>query len=169
MELKLYELTGNFLKAQEMLLDDEFDKEALENTLESIEMEIELKADGYAKMIKNLKCVQAGIKGQKDAIKEEINRLDSKEKAIENKIKYLNKELGNSMKVTGKERIKTDLFSFFFRKNQSTNILDEKMALESDFVKIEKKIDKAALLKAMKDGQNFDFAEIKESESLVIK
>lgn len=101
--------------------------------------------------------------------KMKLTGLIKNKKTIENKIKYLKESLGNAMKLTGKEKIKTDLFSFYFRKNQSTNIFDEKMALESDFVKIEKKVDKTALLKAMKAGQSFDFAEIKESESLIIR
>ena len=169
----LYELTDDFLKAQEMLLDEEFDKEAVKNTLESIEIEIEIKADNYAKVIKNLKVIQAGIKGQKDALKnamkDEIDKFDIKEKNLENKIKYLKEKLSQAMKDTNKEKIKTELFSFYFKKNQSANIIDEKMALESEFVRVKKEIDKDNLLKAMKSGETFDFAEIKESESLIIR
>lgn len=165
----LYELSGEFLQVQEMLENDEFDQEAVKNTLDCIDFEIDLKAENYAKIIKNLEVVKAGIKGKKDAIEEELERLDCKEKNIENKIKYLKECLGQAMKATGKEKIKTDLFSFYFKKNQAVRIVDEKIALESNFVRIKKEIDRKELLKAMKEGQNFDFAEIKESESLIIR
>lgn len=164
-----YELTGDFLKVQEMLENDEFDKETLENTLGCIDYEIEVKAENYAKVIKNLEVVKAGVKGQKDALNDEIERLGRKEKAIDNKVKYMKENLGQAMKITGKEKIKTDLFSFYFRKNQSANVIDEAKALKSEYVKTNVAIDKASLLEAMKNGKKFDFADIKESESLIIR
>lgn len=169
----LYELTGDFLKVQEMLENDEFDRETLENTLGCIDYEIEIKAENYAKVIKNLETARASIKGQKDALKnalnDEIERLDHKEKTFENKIKYLKENLGQAMKITGKEKIKTDLFSFYFRKNQSVSVIDEKKALKSEYVKTKVTLDKAALLEAMKNGEKFDFANIRESETLIIR
>lgn len=169
----LYELTGDFLKVQEMLENEEFDKETLKNTLECIDFEIELKSDGYGKVIKNLETQKKAVEGQRKALKtaldDEIIRLKDKEQALDNRIKYLKENLGQAMKTTGKEKIKTDLFSFYFKKTPSVNIIDEKKALESDFVRVKKEVDKSNLLKAMKEGKTFDFVEIKESESLVIK
>ena len=169
----LYELTGDFLKVQGMLENDEFDRETLINTLEGIDYAIDIKAENYGKVIKNLGVLKAGIKGQREALKnalnEEIERLSEKEKAVDNKIKYMKENLGQAMRVTGKEKIKTELFSFYFKKNQAVNITDEKEALNSDYVRVKKEIDRTKLLAAMKNGEKFDFVDIKESESLIIR
>ena len=169
----LYELTGDFLNIQNMLEEEEFDKEALLNTLEGIDYAINIKAENYGKVIKNLEAVKAGIKGQRDALKnalsDEIDRLSDKEKTIDNKIKYMKENLGQTMRVMGKEKIKTELFSFYFKRNQAVNIINEAEALNSGYVRVKKEIDKAKLLEDMKKGKKFDFADIKKSESLIIK
>ena len=169
----LYELTGDFLNIQNMLEEEEFDKEALLNTLEGIDYAIDIKAENYGKVIKNLEAVKAGIKGQRDALKnalsDEINRLSDKEKTIDNKIKYMKENLGQAMRATGKEKIKTELFSFYFKRNQAVNIINEAEALNSGYVRVKKEIDKVKLLEDMKKGGKFDFADIKESESLIIR
>ena len=169
----LYELTGDFLNIQNMLEEEEFDKEALLNTLEGIDYAIDIKAENYGKVIKNLEAVKAGIKGQRDALKnalsDEINRLSDKEKTIDNKIKYMKENLGQAMRATGKEKIKTELFSFYFKRNQAVNIINEAEALNSGYVRVKKEIDKVKLLEDMKKGGKFDFANIKESESLIIR
>ena len=169
----LYELTGDFLNIQNMLEEEEFDKEALLNTLEGIDYAIDIKAENYGKVIKNLEAVKAGIKGQRDALKnalsDEINRLSDKEKTIDNKIKYMKENLGQAMRATGKEKIKTEFFSFYFKRNQAVNIINEAEALNSGYVRVKKEIDKVKLLEDMKKGGKFDFADIKESESLIIR
>ena len=64
----LYELTGDFLTAQEMLFDDEVDTETMLNTLDCINCMIEEKADNYAKIIQF-------AEGQIYLIKNEIESL----------------------------------------------------------------------------------------------
>ena len=61
---KLYELTGEFLELMDMIDDPEVDQEMLQDTLEGIDYEIELKADGYAKIIRNLESDVEGIKNE---------------------------------------------------------------------------------------------------------
>ena len=73
------------------------------------------------------------------------------------------------MRATGKEKIKTELFSFYFKRNQAVNIINEAEALNSGYVRVKKEIDKVKLLEDMKKGGKFDFANIKESESLIIR
>lgn len=77
---KLYELTGAFLEVLSMLEDEECDEQCIMDTLESIEYEIEDKADGYAKMIKSLESDIAGMS-------KEIERLDSRKTTYNNRIK----------------------------------------------------------------------------------
>lgn len=106
----LYELTTDFLKVQDMIYDDNYSAEAIQTTLECIDYEIEQKADNYAKLIKN---INVDIEG----LKKEIERLQSKKQALENKQKFLKDNLKMSMITLGKNKIKTNLFSFSIHKS----------------------------------------------------
>lgn len=106
----LYELTGAFLELMNMLEDEESDEQTVLDTLEGIDFEIEQKADGYAKIIKSLEHkIQGMIK--------EIDRLSFRKKVFENNVKRLKTNLEMCMKLTGKRKFTTDLFSFNIQKN----------------------------------------------------
>ncbi len=45
--MNLYELTGQFLQLQQMLEDPETEADVIKDTMEAVEGEIEVKADGY--------------------------------------------------------------------------------------------------------------------------
>ena len=64
----LYELTGQFLELMDMLQDEECDEQCIMDTLESIEFEIEDKADGYAKIIKSLESNVEGLSKEADRL-----------------------------------------------------------------------------------------------------
>lgn len=106
----LYELTDSFLELMNMLEDEDCDEQCIIDTLESIEYEIEDKADGYAKIIKSL---ESNIEG----LSKEINRLSSRKNTYENRIKWLKENLEMCMRITGKKKFTTDLFSFNIQKN----------------------------------------------------
>ena len=106
----LYELTGDFLTLMDMLEDEECDKRCIMDTLESVEYEIEEKADGYAKIIKSL---ESDIEG----LSKESDRLTARKKTYENRIKWLKQNLEMCMRATGKKKFTTDLFSFGIQKN----------------------------------------------------
>lgn len=104
--MNLYELTKTYQDLQEMVENGE----DLEDTLNLISDAIEVKADGYARVIRNME-------GNIEAIKTEQARLQEKKKALENGIERLKKNLYDAMKATGKEKFKTDLFRFSIARN----------------------------------------------------
>lgn len=106
----LYELTGEFLQLMDMLEDEECDERCIMDTLESVEYEIEDKADGYAKIIKSLES-------NVDGLSKEADRLIARKKTYENRIKWLKQNLEMCMRATGKRKFTTDLFSFGIQKN----------------------------------------------------
>lgn len=106
----LYELTGAFLELMGMLQDEDCDETCIMDTLESIEFEIEDKADGYAKIIKSL---ESNVEG----LSKEVDRLTARKKTYENRIKWLKQNLEMCMRETGKRKFTTDLFSFGIQKN----------------------------------------------------
>ena len=106
----LYELTEQYSAVQDMLYDGETDIQVIFDTLESIEGEIEDKADNYAKLIKSLKA-------DADAIGAEKERLAQRQAALENRVKRLKEHLQENLQFIGKTKFKTALFSFSIQSN----------------------------------------------------
>lgn len=159
--MNLYELTDSYLKVLELIENGE---EGLEDTLESLNDTIELKADGYARIIRNLEA-------NTTALKTEIDRLTDRKKSIENNIDRLKENLKNAMIETGKEKIKTDLFNISVANNPpAVHVIDEKKIPE-EFYKVEiiKKLDKATIKDLLKAGQIVEGAELTVGKGLRIK
>lgn len=108
--MKLYELTEQWDAVFNMMEDGETDEQVIFDTLESIEGEIEDKADNYAKMIRTL---QASV----DVLKAEEERMYQRRKSTENHIQRLKDNLQANLEFIGKTKFKTDLFSFSVAKN----------------------------------------------------
>ena len=112
----LYELTSDWLELLNML-EEGADEDVINDTLEGIDYEIEVKADGYAKLIRQLESDAAGLKT-------EIQRMTDRKKTLENNIKRLKDNLQKVMEITGKEKFKTDLFSFGIQNNPPSFRMD---------------------------------------------
>ena len=57
----LYELTEQYAAVRDMLFDEDVDEQVINDTLESIEGAIEMKADNYAKIIRETTATAAVI------------------------------------------------------------------------------------------------------------
>lgn len=144
----LYELTGQFLEIQSILESGEYDDQIVKDTLESLEFEIEEKADNYAKIIRN-------FESQIDAIKAEEKRLKDRRGTFEKSVKQLKENLQAAMIETGKRKFKTDLFSFNIAKNGGALpvVVDvETWALPDELVKIEEKPNLKAIETLLKEN-----------------
>ena len=108
--MKLYELTEQYDGVMNLLYDGETDEQTILDTLESIEGEIEDKADNYAKIIKNML-------GEVEAVKREKDRLQARQQALENRAKWLKDTLQANLEFIGKTKFKTELFSFSVSSN----------------------------------------------------
>lgn len=161
--MTLYEITGDILKLLTYAEDPDVDDQAFQDTMESLTLELEEKADGYAKAIRTLQ-------GEVEAIKAEVDRLNSRKEAIENHIKAMKGNLEQSMIVTGKEKFKTDLFSFNIQNNAPSVVLDvDEDKVPEQFIVITKKVDKKGIGQALKNGDQIDFAHFEQSRSLRIR
>lgn len=159
----LYELTETYQELLSMALDPETDLEALADTMEAVDGEIEVKADGYAKVMKELKAIA-------DARKAEAKRLLDGAKSVEANIDRMKSALESAMRLTGKTKFKTALFSFGIQKNiPSVSILDESKIPEQFLIPQSPKIDKRAIMAALKDGEHYEWAEVVQTESLRIR
>src|SRR5699024_6816004 len=104
--MNLYDLTSNWQHVYEMDLDED----TWLDTLNSIDEEIDIKANNIGFLIQNL---TADVEGYK----REEKRLADKRRVAENKIKSLKSYLQDNMERLDRKKVKTDLFSFNIQRN----------------------------------------------------
>lgn len=158
----LFDLTGEYLELLEMAQDPDIDPQALIDTMEGIDGEIEFKAEGYAKIIKEMESYA-------DACANVIKVLQDKKRKYENNIDRMKKSLENSMRVTGKTKFKTALFSFCIQKNPASLVIDNEDLIPPEYLMIKQEVNKSALKDAIKAGETFEYAHLEQTESLRIR
>lgn len=151
----LYEITGDYLRLLEMLEEEEsLDPQVFKDTLEGIEGEFEIKADNYARIIKELRA-------ESDKYAAEIGRMQKRMETLANNEKRLKQHLYESMKATGKTKFKTDLFSFNIQRNGGTQPMEvDELCVTRAYMKMVP--DNAKIRKALEDGKELKFAVLKE-------
>ena len=164
----LYELTSDYLKVLEMADDPEVDEEVFQDTLESIGGLIEVKAESYARVIKELERKQSIIHADAESFKAEYDRKIDREKKIGNRIDRIKRHLSNSMIVTGKTKFDTDNFKFYIKKTQST-IIDDEEAVPDEFCKFTRKPVLTDIKTAINEGKEVAGAHLETKEGVVIR
>lgn len=146
----LYVLTENLLLLQELLENPIEGEEVLAETIEAIEGEYEWKIENYCKVIKNLEA-------SAEACKAEADRLTKKRKTIEGNIDRLKNAMYSSMKLTGKTKVKGDLFTVAIQKNggKLPVIVDVEVSeLPDSLVKVVESPDLEAIYKLLEKGES---------------
>lgn len=157
--MNLYELTTAYKEIQTMIEDG---ADGLEEGLQALDDAIESKADGYARVMKN-------IEGQIAVIKEEEKRLRDRRASLANSVKRLKETLQDSMLYNNKRRIKTDLFSFNIQKNPpSVRVVEPEVVPKRFYIEQEPKLDRRALINELKETE-IPGVEISQGESLRIR
>ncbi|MBT2600909.1 MULTISPECIES: siphovirus Gp157 family protein [unclassified Oceanobacillus] len=157
----LYDLTQDFLQVQSLIDDG---GEGLRDTLESIDLAIEDKLENIGKVIRNLD-------GEAEMLKAEEKRLSDKRKAIEANQKRLKMYVEDQLILTGKDKVKTGIFTFAMQNNPpSLKVLDEKILPKRFFIEQEPKLDKKALKEELKSiGHDMPGVELVQGKSLRIR
>lgn len=159
----LYEIKGEIFELMEMMEEDP-DNQCIADTLEALKGELEIKAEGYCKAIREFEA-----KG--NSIDEEIKRLKARKQAAENNADRLKKALLVAMTETGNEKIQGELFTLSIRNNAVSldTIPDIGHIPEKYLVPKDPDIDKKLLLADIKAGIAVDGVTTKRSKSLMIK
>lgn len=165
----LYELTGDYAKfaeiAQQGDLDDDM-QAMLDGALANLADDIEVKLEGYAKVIKNFESDIEGLKKEED-------RLAGKRKTLENRVKSMKTAMCAAMIATGKLKVKGDLFSFTVRNNAPSVVMDTYYVYnvpEKYLIPQAPKIDRKLLAEDLKDGASLEgIAHLESSQSILIK
>jgi len=160
----LYELKNEWLGLLD-LLEMGADPEVVETTLEGLDAEIEIKADNYARIIRQLEADIAGLKT-------EIDRMMERKRVLENNIARLKANLQDTMIITGKEKFKTDLFSFGIQNNPPKVIIDDYSKIPAEYlITQEPKVDNKSIKEFLQktDDQRSSFAHLEQGRSLRIR
>lgn len=165
----LYELTGDYAKfaeiAQQGDLDDDM-QAILDDALANLADDIEVKLEGYAKVIKNFESDIEGLKKEED-------RLAGKRRTLENRVKSMKTAMCAAMIATGKLKVKGDLFSFTVRNNAPSVVMDTYYVYnvpEKYLIPQAPKIDRKLLAEDLKDGASLEgIAHLESSQSILIK
>ena len=136
--------------------------------LTALQMERERKLEGVALWVKDLSAEAA-------AVKEEADKLTARKKALDNKITSLKTWL---LWALGGDKLKTPRCNVYQTHSQKVVIDDEKALIDmfmsspsgEKFLRMkDPEIDKNALKDSMKQGYEYEFAHLEETESVVIK
>lgn len=159
----IYELNKDYQELSAMLETAETAEEiqAINDTLEMLDVSIEEKIENTAKFIKNIESDVQGIKA-------EIDRLNTLKKTKENAIERLKGNVEFSMKEKGIESLTVGTFKCGYRKSESVEI-DNLDVIPADYTKVEIKADKTAIKKALKAGETVEGARIQTNMNFYIK
>jgi hypothetical protein len=160
----LYDIDQEILDCVDLETGEILDSEKLD----ALQMEREAKLEGVALWVKDLNAEAA-------AVKEEADKLTARKRALDNKIAALKMWL--LMALDG-QKLKTPRCNVYQTHSQKVVIDDEKALIDmfmsspfgEKFLRIkEPEIDKNALKDSMKQGYEYEFAHLEETEGVVIK
>ena len=159
--MKLYELSNAY---KELLDREDLDPQAVVDTLDAIKDEIEIKADGIASVIDELRSSaerkKAKAKDWNESAKADLQRAQWLKQ-------YLTTELDN----VGIKKVETDNHLLSVRNFKSSTVIDDFDSLPDDYkvTKTEVVSDKAGIYKALKAGETVPGAHLEDNRSVVIK
>ena len=160
----LYDIDAAILACVDQETGEIFDPEQLD----ALQMERAQKLEGVALWIKDLKA-------EAEAVKAEADKLNARKKAIDNKVESLKTWL---LYALGGEKLKTARCNVYQTHSQKVVIDDEKAMIDmlmsspfgEKFLRMkEPEIDKNALKDSLKQGYEYEFAHLEETEGLVIR
>lgn len=159
----IYTLNKDYAELSAMLEAAETEEEiqAIQDTLEMINVSIEEKLENTGKFIKNTESDITGIKA-------EIERLTAMKKTKENFVERLKNNVEFALKEKGLETLTVGTFKAGYRKSESVEIINLDV-IPADFTKVEIKADKTAIKKAIKAGEVVEGAEVRTNMNFYIK
>ena len=153
----LYELTNEYQELLAMMEDPEVDPEVLTDTMEGIQGEIEIKAEGYVIIMKELEA-------QAEKFNTEIKRLTERKASLENNVKRMKNSLLTSMQAIGKDKIPTEHFKISIAKNGGLQPmkLADLSEIPDEYIIKEPKADTKKIRDALAAGKELSFATLEE-------
>lgn len=159
--MKLYELSNAY---KELLDREDLDPQAVVDTLDAIKDEIEVKADGIASVIDELKSSaerkKTKAKDWSESAKADLQRAQWLKQ-------YLTTELDNA----GIKKVETDNHLLSVRNFKASTVIDDFDSLPDDYKLTKTEIvgNKNRIYQALKAGETVPGAHLVDNRSVVIK
>lgn len=158
--MSLYKLTEDFQRVYD---NDELNVDVWMDTLESIEVSIDDKADNYGRIIRNLEA-------EREAHKKEAQRHKDAAQVADNRIKRLKRNMEDAMVRLNKPKIEGELFKWRVQKTAPAVKLSDDFVLTDEFTKYAKpEADKTAIKNAINNGREIKGAELVAGQTAVLK
>lgn len=154
---ELFSLVGEYKEVYDMLTDPEMDEEVVEDTLEGIMGEIEVKAEGFVSIINRIDM-------EIDACKKQKEEWAAAEKVRKNrKAKFID-IIKTTMVMLDKKEIQAGDVTLKLQNagGQLPLKIDENAVVPERFTKITIENDNELIRKALNDGEKLDFAHFGE-------
>lgn len=155
---KLYEIVGelqDFISANEGLEDEQ----AYKDTLEALQGELDDKVSQWARCIKNMEA-------ERDAVKEEADRLTKRAKTIDNQVTHMKDTLLMFLKAAGRDKAGDAVIKASIAKNggKAPLIVDitDVLNIPQEFQKVTVTANNEAIRDALEHGVELDWARIGE-------
>ena len=162
----LYSLTTEFLQVANQLEEMELDQETISDTLESLQLPLEDKAENIIKYAKNIQAMA-------EARKNESKRLAELARADEKRAERILSYLDDSMKMMGKKKLTAGVFQVGYRKGVEVVEVDTERLPPEYWILPEVKpqpIGKPELKKIIKEGKEIDGVRlVRKPDSLTVK
>jgi hypothetical protein len=156
----LYELSDQYRGLMRLIDSGEVDPQALEDTLEGLQGDIQAKGAGTLAVLANL---AAGI----TAYDNEIKRMQARKKTLERNRAWLKNYLRDNMQACGIQRIESELFTATLGLPPIVCEIYDEDLIPDEFVEVVpevKKYPKATILKALKEGREVPGARLAEGQ-----
>ena len=170
----LYDLIDDYQKFSEILECEDTDeaiKDDLKEAVDNLAEDVEAKIDDYGKAISNRKANIA-------ARKAEIERLQALNDADNRAIDRMKGICEQAMRITGKPKVKTTFYNFYFQKNPESVVLEEgyiENIPEEFLIYQEPKVNRTAIKEALKGDDEAlkerleGIAHLEQTESIRIR
>lgn len=163
-ELTLYEMTEEAKELATILKSSDADDLTIQNTLESIGLDIGSKGSGYIAVYKDLEHLEK-------AFEEEEKRLSQCKKVIKNRKDRLKERLLNCTLALGLEKIETPLGNIKVNKSPSALKINDEKAIPVSFLTVipeHTEPNKEAIKAALKNNQEVAGCELTQGKYLKI-
>jgi len=144
---QLYKLTGQMAELEAMAdCDDEGLKLALQDTMDAIQGEFEVKAE-------NIVMLRRNIEGDISAIDKEVERLNELKRIKKNSVGQISDYLRRNMEAANLKSIKRPLFTITLAMAPEKVIINNKDEIPDDFMSVSTSIepDKKAIAAQLKE------------------
>ena len=159
----LFEITNEFQELYSMLTDPDADVECINDTLDALTGELEVKSAGYVAVIHQLEMEQ-------QKAEELAKALKAKADIRKNSIKRMKDALKFVMLTTGKDKIEAGAYTIKLQSNGGKLPLQIIGDVPDNFKRIIYEDDTELIRKHLEDGEKLDFAYLEErGKHVVIK